>query len=231
MWGNSGCAAFVLLSPIFIKVVRRNLGILFLLSIGVVIGQLNGTSGLAETTATLAFLKICVYVCLIAILGLRCKNPDNRQFSLKYIVLPVTLLVSFSVWIDLFSGTRFFAQWQDTMFFRTNPVNNEVYSSYMWIDLLDQLNRSSGLAQRPWHVVAWVLCGLLAMLTLRSHGQFKSRWFWVFLPVLFITPLLLPQRNGLAGMGTALIVYLILAQSTRERASPDPGPLSWDLHS
>ena len=131
---------------------------------------------------------------------------------MKYIVLPVTLLFALSVWIDLFSGTRFFAQWQDTMFFRTNPVNNEAYSSYMWIDLLDQLNRSSGLAQRPWHVVAWALCGLLAMLTLRSHGQFKSRWFWVFLPVLFITPLLLPQRNGLVGMGTALIVYLILAQ-------------------
>ena len=72
MW-ELAIAAFVLLSPIFVKVVRHNLGILFILSIAVVIGQLNGTSGLAETTATLAFLKVCVYVCFIAILACAAK--------------------------------------------------------------------------------------------------------------------------------------------------------------
>ncbi|HSN73921.1 MAG TPA: hypothetical protein VL334_02375, partial [Anaerolineae bacterium] len=203
MW-ELAIAAFVLLSPVLAKTVQRNLGILFLLSISVLIGQLSGTSGTAEKTATLAFLKVCFYVCFIAILGLRCRNADNRRFFLKTIVLPVAVLVCLSVWIDLFSGTRLFAEWQDMMYFRANPIESENYTLYDWLDLLDQRNRSSGLAQHPWHVIAWVMCGLLALMTLRTHRQFKSRWFWVFLALLFFTPLLLPQRNGLVGMVTAL---------------------------
>lgn len=205
---------FVLMSPLLVLVVAKHFGFFVMLAVSVFVGHFSGMSGAAEPTATVAFLKICVYLCFIAILALRCRNASNRRFFLKFIVLPLTLIICASVWIDLYTNTRFFGEWQTQLVVdetALDRVEQRIDSDI--VDYWDWFNRGSGFAQRPWHVAPWAICGLIAAMTLRAHGDFKSRWFWVTLLFLILTPLLLPHRNALIIIGAAVGTYLLAAKN------------------
>lgn len=205
------CILFVVLSPILGLVIRQNIACFLVLSYSVVIGQLLGTSGLAEPTATLAFLKICVYLCFIIILAKRCANDENATFLLKYIVMPISAIMCVSVWIDLFTDTRFFADWQ---------LRFVIYSGALeWFDTtspasllaaVEYFNRGSGFAARPWHVPAWAMCGLIGLMALKTRKEIRNNQFWLLLSLLIITPLLMPEAKALVTIGSAIIVYLLL---------------------
>lgn len=203
-------AIFVILSPLLISMVRRNLHFLIILGFPLIIGQILGTGGLAEKTTILVYLKFCIYMCFIGILALRCRHPVNRRFFLMWIVVPLAVSICVSVWVDLYTNTPLFAEYQSILLPGAKDFA-EVYDISDITSYLEYRNYGSGLAQRPWQVAPWAMCALIALMTLRSQGDFKSRWFWPLFIFLLLTPLLLPHRNAVIMLGTGVVSYFILS--------------------
>lgn len=194
---------FTLASPILWSVFLQNLDIFLGLSFSLLIGSLTGIGGVAEPTTIFAFLKFSMYLLFIAIIGFQCKHTENRMFFLKWIIIPLAIIMCSSAIVETFVETTFFSKFHLQYGFDRIHLDEytQLYSSQVY-HVMDTRNANAGFAPRVWHLSPWAICGTIGVLILlRDHAM--SRHIALLLVILYIFAIiLLPQR--------AVIVHLVV---------------------
>jgi len=160
------------------------------------------------------YFKLCLFITFIYALVQRCRNPVNAVWLMRYVILPVGLLLGFSALVDRYTNSEFFVNWHE--FWNTGGALSARIES--GIDLLDlDANRSAGFATRSYDVVNWALIGFMASYWLKQSGKLKTINFLLIASLLLVAAFSMPHRGALVSVGVAIATFLLVERSPNER--------------
>lgn len=175
---------FVILSPHLGSIIRRHLGLFMAMSLTVLLGQIQGISGWADRGSSFVFLKIIIYMFFVAIIVKRCTNSENKALFFKRVLLTVILLAS-TVYLDLYTDTLFFSNWQAQFIkWKDNTLSQNTGSYAQYLLAVENAQAGAGIVGRPWMVAPWMICGLIALFALKRSYVVDGKYFWALLFIL-----------------------------------------------
>lgn len=160
------------------------------------------------------FFKLSLFSFFLQSISIRCGNYNNAIWILRFIVLPVSVILACSALIDRYTSSTFFVDWHT--FWKTSGQINYAFSQ--GVDSIDiDSARSRGFATRNTDIVSWSLLGLGTSYVLMKKCYLKAKVFVLFLLFFAFTAFSMPQRGALVSFGIVFIVLLLSNRTNIDR--------------